>query len=159
MSVITAPQATFGLALARAAEAMLRALGGSEVALRFTSPADAGDDDRHLGLAAPRESDVAVAPVVVRSLPPDKPQPGAPPSWRSERVGSSGATRPQQRLELLFPAAAISAQVEARQAGSAEELFASALGVVVQGRMLRIEGVFPQYFAGTAYLYAVIAVQ
>ncbi|MFB3915138.1 MAG: hypothetical protein ACE14M_00290 [Terriglobales bacterium] len=157
MSTVTASQSTFGLALARVAEAMLRTLGGGEVYLRFTSPAEASDDARQLGTAAPIVTDVAMAPIVVRSLPPDKPQPGAPPFSRSARVGVLAGNQAGLRLELMFPASAVFAQMEARQVGSAQELFASALGVVVQGKMLRIENVAPEYFAGTAYLFAVTA--
>ena len=152
MSFATTPAAASGLALARAAESMLRALGGSEVALRFTSPDDSSDEARQLGTAAPLVTDVTLAPVLVRSLPPDTPR----------QVISSHDGQPKRtgtRLELLFPASSIAVQVEARQLPSAEALFTSALGVVHQGRFLRIERVAPEYFAGAAYLYAVMAVE
>src|SRR5689334_12142052 len=58
---------TRGSALARAAEAMLRALGGSEVRLRCPVAAAENEQARQLGLEAPATEDIAIAPVVVRA--------------------------------------------------------------------------------------------
>ncbi len=124
------------LNLARAAEAMLRALGGDTATLLLPIPTDAALDEDGLGLTAIAAEEVAFSPVVVRSL--------APAEGRARR-------------ELLFPAAAVAAQVDSHGAASAEALFQSALGVRHQGRLLRIESVAPELFAGSAYLYRVIA--
>src|SRR5512140_3389460 len=56
-----------GPALARAAEAMLRALGGCEVRLRCPVAAARDDQARQLGLDAPVTEDIAVSPVIVRA--------------------------------------------------------------------------------------------
>ncbi len=125
----SSPQASRGLAMARAAEAMLRVLGGGEVRLLLPAIAVVDPTARQLGVDAPDFEEVAVSPVVVRSA-------------------AAG-------VELLFPAAAISAQVEERQAGSAEALFNSAAGAVYDGRTWRVVGCAAEHFAGTPYLYRV----
>ena len=123
------------IALARAAEAMLRALGGESVSLVFAVLNGAGDE---LGLGAGTSEEVALAPVVMRSL-----------------AASDG----RARRELLFAASAIAAQVENRGSASAEALFQSAVGVRHQGRLWRIESMTPEVFGGGAYLYRVVAVE
>ena len=122
------------IALARVAEAMLRALGGESVSLVF-AVSGAGNE---LGLGAATSEEVALAPVVMRSL--------APTDGRARR-------------ELLFAASAIAAQVENRGSASAEALFQSAVGVRHQGRLWRIESATPEVFGGSAYLYRVVAVE
>ncbi len=123
---------------ARAAEAMLRALGGESVSLLFPVATGTPDLADELGLVAAAVEEVAVAPVVVRALVPDN---------------------GHARRELLFAASAIRAQVDARSAATAEALFQSAVGVLHQGRLLRIVSVTPELFAGEAYLYRVLAVE
>ncbi len=117
----------------RAADAILRALGGAEVTLLFplstgvTTGSDLGQGD------LPVEQ-VTVSPVC--SLPP-----------MGDRTG--------RKREFLFPASSISALVEASGGVSAEAWFESAVGIVHEGRLLRIESVFAEIFSGTAYLYRV----
>ncbi len=120
--------------MARAAEAMLQALGGGEVQVLLPAVAAADANARQLGLAAPQAEAVAFAPVVVRAL------------------DSEG-----RRFELLFSAAALERAAEARQLGSGEALLASAVGVDAAGRRLRIERVAAESFAGSAYLFRVVA--
>ncbi len=123
---------------ARAAEAMLRALGGESVSLLFPVATAAPDLNDELGLAVAAMEEVAFAPVVVRALVPDN---------------------GHARRELLFAASAIRAQVDARPSPTPEALFQSAVGVLHQGRLLRIASVTPELFAGEAYLYRVLAVE
>lgn len=126
-----------GLALARAAEAMLRALGGETVSLIFPMAAIA-DANVGLGLGALPAEEVPLSPVVARSL-----------------ANESG----RARREFLFAAAPVEDQVELRATGSAEALFQSALGILHQGRLMHIESVTPEWFGGSAYLYRVVAVE
>lgn len=121
-------------ALARAAEALLRALGGETVSLVFPVVADTND----LGLGAALTEEIAITPVVVRSLTP---------------------ADNRARREFLLPAAAVAAQIELRGADSADALFQSALGVSHQGRLLHIASVTPESFGGSAYLYRVTAIE
>ena len=123
-------------ALARTAEAMLRALGGETVTVLFPIATDASGTSSELGLTPAAVEEVAFAPVVVRAL--------APEDGRARR-------------ELVFAASAIAAQAESR-AASAEALFHSAVGVVHEGRLLRIAAVTPELFAGSASLYRVVAI-
>ncbi len=118
--------------LARAAEAMLRALGGQTVTVLFPIAADANE----LGLGATAAEEVPFAPVVVRSLPPD----------------DAG----RARRELLFSATALAARTDGI---SGEALLQSALGVRHHGRLLRIARVTPEFFAGSPYLYRVVAIE
>ncbi len=127
-----------GLALARAAEAMLRALGGETVSLIFPMPGASDANTVGLGLSAVAAEDVSISPVVMRPL-----------------ANDSG----RARREFLFAAAPVYAQAELRAIGSAEDLFQSALGILHQGRLMHIESVTPELFGGSAYLYRVVAVE
>jgi hypothetical protein len=119
----------------RMADALLRALGGVPVSLRL--PANIADPsiNGELGLSAPVFQDVALCPVIVRDLSNNK----------------------QQRFELLISGLAIAAQVELENVGSADALFASALGILHGDDLLQIQSVAADEFAGTPYLYRVIA--
>jgi hypothetical protein len=123
---------TSGLALARAAEAMLRALGGCEVVLRFRGAAisdDAGSNPR-LGLGTKISEDVTLSPVIVRSAAEDS-------------------------FEFVIAGSTVDRQVELRQTGTAKALFDSALGFVKDGKLLRVAGVSTDLHSGAAYLYRV----
>jgi hypothetical protein len=129
-----------GTAVMRAADAMLRALGGDQVALVLPLPTETNDSSFQLGLADPGVQQVFLSPVVVRRLP--VPSPG-----------------PSQRLEFLLSASAVASAVEAQGAASAEALFNAALGIQYQADLFHIESMISDYFAGTAYLYRVVAVE
>jgi hypothetical protein len=117
---------------------MLRSLGGEEVSLLFPLSAVPDDPAVRLGLADPGVEEVTLSPVVVRNL-------------RAETKGT------RMLLEFLMPASTVAAAVESRRAGSAQTFFDSAMGIAYQGRLLRIEKVSTEFFAGTAYLYRVTA--
>ena len=127
-----------GMAVVRAADAMLRALGGEEVAVLFPVVALPDDPAAQLGLADPGVQEVAISPVVVRNL-------------RAERKGT------RAELEFLMPAPTVWAKSEFRQADTVQEFFNAALGIAYDGRLLRIEKVDTEFFAGTAYLYRITA--
>lgn len=126
-----------GLALARAAEAMLRALGGGEVVLRCAVAPAANETNRELGLEAPVINDLAVSPVLVRA---------------------ASIPAPKTKLELLFAPGSLAAYLADRRQ-SAEEFFSSLIGVVHQGRLLHVESMTADTFAGAAYLYRVVAAE
>ncbi len=121
-------------ALLRAADALLRSFGPSEVALIL--PVAAMQDKSDLGLGTPAVEQVLLAPAVLRTL------------------SSAGAGR--TRMELLLSAATVNAQAEARNFEPPNALFDAALGVQHGGKLLRIESVGWDSFAGVAYLYRVI---
>lgn len=124
-----------GLALGRAAEAMLRALGGCEVALRFPAVVTSSGNPR-LGTAPTTAEDVKVSPVVVRTKQP------------SERNAG--------QLEFVFPATAV-AQVLEQRGNDPETLFRSVTGVVYQDKVFHVTDVATDFHAGAAYLYRVNA--
>lgn len=124
----------------RAADAMLRALGGDEVALVLPLPTAPTDPGSQLGLTDPGVQQVPISPVVVRNL---------------NATGSG----PSLRLELLLSASAVADAVEAQAAPSADALFDAALGIQFQSILLHIEQMSTDYFAGVAYLYRVVAVE
>ncbi len=128
-----------GTALVRAADAMLRALGGTEVSMLFPALGLPDDPSVQLGLVDPGVEEVSFSPVVVRSLATDN-------------------RGPRRRLEFLLPAAAVAAETTARNMASSQALLDAALGLTYQGSLFHIEGLTTEYFAGTAYLYRVVAV-
>jgi len=98
------------MTLVRAADAMLRSLGGSEV--RLLLPLFGADDDfSQLGLADPGVEEVRLSPVVVRNLP-------------------ANSTGPRRRVEFLIPAAAVVDELSSRNVASAEVFFQGVMGVV-----------------------------
>lgn len=129
-----------GMALVRAADAMLRSLGGREISLLFPLMTLPNDPSAQLGMVDPGVEEVKLSPVVVRNLP-------------------TATTGPRRRLEFLVAAAAVGAVLSSRNVVSAQVFFESALGVVHGGDLFHIEGIATEYFAGTAYLYRVAAVE
>ena len=127
------------MAAVRAADAMLRTLGGAEVVLLFAAAGLPADRASELGLVDPGVEQAMIAPVIVRELATD----------------NSG---PRRRIELVAGRSAMAEQVSQRNVASADVLFETALGVVYQGEMFHIEGFVVERFAGVAYLYRVLAV-
>lgn len=124
----------------RAADALLRALGGDQIGLVLPMPTESGSDSTQLGLIDPGIQQLPISPVVVRTLP-------AP------------NTGPRVRLEFLISASAVANAVDEEGADSAQALFDLALGIQYQADLFYIESVSTEYFAGTAYLYRVVAVE
>ncbi|MGA2002955.1 MAG: hypothetical protein ABSG70_06225 [Terriglobales bacterium] len=128
-----------GCAAARAADALVRALGGTEVVLLFAAAGMPADAVTELGLVDPGVVQAPIAPVIVREL-------------TTENNG------PRRRIELLVGRSAMVQQVSQRNVASADVLFETALGVVYRGEMFHIEGFIAERFDGVAYLYRVLAV-
>lgn len=129
-----------GAAVVRAADSMLRALGGTEIMVIFPSLILPDDSSAQLGLVDPGVEEVAFSPVVVRIL-------------------DTASTGPRRRLEFLISGATVSEELSSRNVATAEALFANALGVLYQGDLLHIENVTTEYFADAAYLCRVLAVE
>jgi hypothetical protein len=129
-----------GVALVRAANAMLRALGGAEISLLLPLVALPNDPSVQLGLVDPGVEEVRISPVVVRNLPTDN-------------------TGPRRRLEFLLPASGVIEEATEHNIASGQALLESTLGLVHQGEIFHIEGIVTEYFAGKAYLYRVVAVE
>jgi hypothetical protein len=129
-----------GAAVVRAADSMLRALGGTEIMVMFPSLILPDDPSAQLGLVDPGVEEVAFSPVVVRIL-------------------DTASTGPRRRLEFLISGATVAEELSSRNVATAEALFANALGVIYQGDLLHIENVTTEYFADAAYLCRVQAVE
>ncbi len=127
-----------GAAAVRAADAMLRTLGGTEVILLFPAAGLPAGGLTQLGLVDPGVEQALIAPVIVRDL-------------NTENTG------PRRRIELLAGQAAMAEQVSQRNVASAEVLFETALGLVYDGEVFHIEGFVVERQAGVAYLYRVTA--
>jgi hypothetical protein len=129
-----------GSAVTRAADAMLRSLGGSEIVLLLPMTAIASDLAGQLGLADPGVQQVVITPVIARELATDN-------------------TGPRRRVEFLVPASSLAdAQAEYDFAG-AEQMIEASLGISYQGEIFHIEGFAPECFGGTTYVYRVVAVE
>ena|SRR5579864_4405135 len=133
-------QGISGVALVRAANAMLTALGGDQISLLLPATATASDAAGQLGLVDPRVQQVLISPVVVRPL-------------------TTGNLGPRQRIEFTMPASAITSQLSTLGMGTAEDLFNVVLGLMYGTDLFHVEMVVTENFAGTAYFYVVTAVE
>jgi hypothetical protein len=129
-----------GAAVLRAASAMLKALGGDEVALLLPATATPGDVGGQLGLVDPGVQAVMIRPVMARALETDN-------------------LRPRRRIEFTLPAAAVTAQLSQLGFGTTDALFDAALGLMYGTALFHIERVTPESFAGTDYMFKVVAVE
>jgi hypothetical protein len=128
-----------GAAAARAADAMLRTLGGTEVILLFAAAGLPGEGIAELGLVDPGVEQAMISPVIVVEL-------------TTENNG------PRRRIELLAGQEAMAEQVSQRNVASADVLFETALGLLYCGEMFHIQGFVVERIGGVAYLYRVAAV-
>jgi hypothetical protein len=122
---------TLGAAAARAAEALLRSLGDGKVTLRAVLPAAVANGD--LGLAAPQTEEVELSPAMVRLV----------------AAGEDGGAR----YEVAIAGSSLEEEAAKRNYESAGEFLASALGVVLGDRLLRIVNAAPHSCGGKVYLY------
>ncbi len=129
-----------GSALVRAADALLRTLGGDTVSLLLPATAMASDAAGQLGLVDPGVQEISVSPVVTRAL-------------------ETGNLGPRRRIEFTLPASAIVELLPTLGMGTAEDLFDAVIGLGYGGDVFHIEKIVPENFAGTAYFYVVTAVE
>jgi hypothetical protein len=130
----------YGAALVRAANAMLKTLGGDSVSLILPATAMASDASGPLGLVDPGVQEVVIAPVVTREL-------------------TTGNLGPRRRVEFTLPASVISDQLSTLGLGSVDDLFKAVLGLSYGSDLFHIETVVPESFAGTVCFYVVTAVE
>ena len=122
----------------RAADVLLRGVGGWSVKLRIPAPAAAGDETEQLGLATPGFQDVVLAPVAFR------------------KTRGTMAEGKAARWELLVSATAVQELVGSLAYSSASVLFAVAFGVLVDGALLEIESATESEAGGRAYVYRLL---
>lgn len=129
-----------GNALVRAADALLKALGGDSVSLLLPSTPTACDAAGQLGLVDPGVQEVIISPVVTRAL-------------------TTGNLGPRRRIEFTLSASVIADQLPGLGMGTADDLFNAVLALKYGSDLFHIESVVPENFAGTAYFYVVTAVE
>ena len=125
-----------GPGIQRAAESVLRAAGGQAVLLRMPVAGVAGVVAEQLGLVAAEFADSELAPVVVREM-------------------GAGTGEAGERWELLVAGSSVAGIAGDASVASALGLFAQALGVVMDGVLLRIESVNYRTVGRAVYLYQV----
>jgi hypothetical protein len=129
-----------GNAVVRAADALLKALGGDTVSLLLPATSMAGDAAGQLGLVDPGIQEVLIFPVVMRAL-------------------VTGNLGPRRRIEFTLSASVVADQLPGLGMGTADQLFNAVLGLKYGGDLFHIETVVHEDFAGTAYFYVVTAVE
>jgi hypothetical protein len=127
-----------GAAAARAADAMLQTMGGTEVTLLFPAAGLPADGVAQLGLVDPGVVQGLISPVIVVEL-------------TTENNG------PRRRIEVLAGQAALAEQVSQRNVASADVLFDTAIGLIYGGEIFHIKGYVVERVAGVAYLYRIAA--
>jgi len=120
----------------RAADAMLRSLGATRVTLRVAqSPVDSTGNQ--LGMASGGFEDVTLFPVVVRS--------------------TTIAANETRRVEVLVSATAALAAATARGIEDVATWLLEAHGLLYHDKLLHIDSVIVDHFAGSEYLYHILA--
>ena len=125
-------------AAVRAADVLLRGVGGRSVLLRIPATASAGDVTEQLGLAVPEFQDVELTPVAFRAA-------------RATVVEGKAA-----KWELLVSASAVETLIGSMGYGAAESLFGAAFGVLIDGVLMTVESTTAMEADGAAYLYRLV---
>jgi hypothetical protein len=125
---------------ARAADVLLRAMGGRSVILRMPAPAVPADVTEQLGIAVPMFQDLPLAPVVFR---------------KARAIVASGKAA---RWELVVSATAVATIVGSLAYASASVLFATAFGVLSDDELLEIESATEEQAFGRPYVYRLVLV-
>jgi hypothetical protein len=121
----------------RAADSLLRSLGGFSVGLRVPTAAAAVDGEQ-LGISSPLFQDLPLSPVVFRKL-------------RSVMVeGQTG------KYELLVSSSAVAAAVSVQQVASSDVLLAMATGIVVDRVLFLIEATSFSEWQGSVFVYRIL---
>jgi hypothetical protein len=121
----------------RAADALLRSLGGSSVKLRLPSQPCTSDMDQ-LGLGTGAYQDLVLSPAIFR------------------RVRATLAEGEEATWELLLSASSVTKQVTAIQMQSAEALFEQALAVLVGDRSFVLRAISSSEVFGQVYMYRLL---
>jgi hypothetical protein len=116
-----------GDGVVRQADTVMRAVGGRAVLLRMAAPAASGDDAEQLGLATPEFQDVELAPAVLH--------------------------KESSVLKLLVSASAVRAVLGSLAYDSADVLFQTAVGIVMDGLVYEITNSFSSGAMGEPYCY------
>lgn len=130
------PVAGRELVAQRAAEAMLRTLGATQITLRVANPT-VDSPANQLGLECSGFEDVTLSPVVVRS--------------------TAFAENETVKVEVLVSATAAQAAAIAHGTDDVATWLLEGHGVLYRSRLLHIDSVIVDHFAGSEYLYHILA--
>lgn len=122
----------------RTADVLLRSTAGRTVLLRMPAPANPGDITEQLGLAVPTFQDVELAPAVFRKA-------------RATVTAGKAA-----KCELMISASAVEALVGSMGYAAADEVFAVASGVLIDGVLMEIVSATESEAGGAAYVYRLL---
>ena len=122
----------------RAADVLLRAMGGQDAMLRMPAPAVPADPTEQLGIATPTFQDLPLAPVVFR---------------KARAMVADGKAA---KWELLVSATVIEGLVGSLAFASASVLFAEAFGVLSGGELFEVESATPEQAFGRPYVYRLV---
>ena len=125
-------------AAVRAADVLLRAMGGRTVLLRIPAPAVAADVTEQLGIATPAFQDLPLRPVVYR------------------KARATVAEGKAAKWEMLVSASVIESLVGSLTYASASVLFAAAYGVLSDDELLEIESATQEQVFGQPYVYRLV---
>ena len=125
-------------AAARAADVLLRVMGGRTVMLRMPAPAVPADVTEQLGIATPTFQDLPLAPVVYR------------------KARATVANGKSAKWELLVSASAVESLVGSLTYASASVLFAEAYGVLSDDELLEIVSATQEQVFGQPYVYRLV---
>jgi len=130
--------ASLNAAAVRAADSLLRSVGGRSVLLRLPAPANPNDDGEQLGLATPLFQDSPLCPAVYR------------------RVRPKIAADKAAQFELLVSASAVNRLIGSQAYPSAETLFATAFAIVIDSVPLEIVCATTSEIGGAPYMYRLL---
>ena len=124
----------------RAADVLLRGLGGAAILLRMPAPAVPADVTEQLGPSTPQFQDLSLAPVATRKA-------------RATVAAGNAA-----QWELVVSASAVEKLVGSVAYDSASVLFANACGVMTDdtGELLEIISATPEPAVGEPYVYRLL---
>ena len=125
-----------GLMAQRAADAMLRSLGATQITLRVAQP-PVGGTNNELGMASSGFEDVPLGPAAVRS--------------------TAMAANETVQVEALVSASAAIAAATAHGTDDVATWLLEAHGLLYGNRLLHIDAVTVDHFAGLEYLYHIRA--
>jgi hypothetical protein len=127
-----------GLGARRAADAMVRALGGAQITLCIADPS-AGDTNSQLGLTPPTSEDLQISPAVVRTIAP--------------------AANGSKRIEVTLSAKAVKPIADQYGVTDIATWLLTAEGILFRGKLMHIDSVISDHLGGMDYLYHIMATE
>lgn len=126
------------LGVRRAADAMVRALGGSQITLRIADPFT-GDTNSQLGLTPPTSEDVQISSALVRTIAPS----------------ANGS----KRIEVTISAKTVKPLADQYDVDDIATWLLTAEGVLFRGKLMHIDTVISDHLGGMDYLYHIMATE